>query len=97
MLWRPLRSHSGLVEAIDEAFVDRADICRYVGNPGLGARYSILCSCVEEMMRTGLLAPRKSLMSYASANLTNNMDGAGDSLEGQPLHVDPRLLTQKTV
>ena len=40
---------------IDVAFVDRADVKVYVGNPGYKARYSILCSSCDELTRVGLL------------------------------------------
>ena len=38
---------SNLSQSIDDAFVDRADIKRYIGNPGLHARYFILHDCLE--------------------------------------------------
>ncbi len=47
---------SNVSEAIDVAFVDRADIKAFVGPPGVGARFDILASCVGEMARVGLLA-----------------------------------------
>lgn len=73
---------SNLTGAIDDAFVDRADVCRFVGNPGIGARYSILASCLDEMMRSGIVGPRKSLLSYASAVLmhTGVDDASTESL-----------------
>lgn len=40
----------------DIAFVDRADIKAYVGPPTLQARYEILRSCLQELIRTGILA-----------------------------------------
>ncbi len=46
---------SNVTEAIDVAFVDRADVKVYVGNPGYKARYSILCSSCDELTRVGLL------------------------------------------
>lgn len=39
----------------DIAFVDRADIKAYVGPPTLQARYEILRSCLQELIRTGIL------------------------------------------
>ncbi|KAI8543882.1 hypothetical protein RHMOL_Rhmol08G0253200 [Rhododendron molle] len=38
------------------AFVDRADIKAYVGPPTLQARYEILRSCLQELLRTGILS-----------------------------------------
>ncbi|XP_043704626.1 pachytene checkpoint protein 2 homolog isoform X2 [Telopea speciosissima] len=46
---------SNITAAIDIAFVDRADIKAYVGPPTLPARYEILRSCMEELIRTGIL------------------------------------------
>ncbi|KAK1270658.1 hypothetical protein QJS04_geneDACA004304 [Acorus gramineus] len=46
---------SNITAAIDIAFVDRADIKAYVGPPTLQARFEILRSCLEELLRTGIL------------------------------------------
>ena len=48
---------SNLTEAVDVAFVDRADIKAYVGPPAVGARYGILRSAVLELLRAGIVAP----------------------------------------
>lgn len=47
---------SNITAAIDIAFVDRADIKAYVGPPTLQARYEILRSCLQELLRTGVLS-----------------------------------------
>ncbi|KAJ4827189.1 nucleolar component of the pachytene checkpoint [Turnera subulata] len=47
---------SNITAAIDIAFVDRADIKAYVGPPTLQARYEILRSCLQELVRTGVLS-----------------------------------------
>jgi MoxR-like ATPase len=59
---------SNLSDAIDPAFVDRADINCLVGHPGTEARYAMLASCLAEMMRTGLVEPRERLFSFATAS-----------------------------
>ncbi len=46
---------SNITEAIDLAFVDRADIKAYVGPPGLKARYEILRGATAELKRAGLV------------------------------------------
>ncbi|XP_062224820.1 pachytene checkpoint protein 2 homolog [Phragmites australis] len=46
---------SNITTAIDIAFVDRADIKAYVGPPTLQARYEILRSCIQELLRVGIL------------------------------------------
>lgn len=43
------------LQVIDEAFIDRADICRWIGKPSVSAVFHILASCVEEMQRVYLL------------------------------------------
>ncbi|XWS36934.1 hypothetical protein CRYUN_Cryun19dG0000300 [Craigia yunnanensis] len=47
---------SNITAAIDIAFVDRADIKAYVGPPSLQARYEILRSCLQELIRTGIIS-----------------------------------------
>ena len=42
---------SNVTEAIDLAFVDRADIKQYIGPPSPSAIYKIYHSCVNELMR----------------------------------------------
>lgn len=42
---------SNMTEAIDLAFVDRADIKQYLGYPCAEAIYSIYRSCLKELMR----------------------------------------------
>jgi len=51
-----LLTTSNVSEAIDVAFIDRADIRAYVGPPGPRARYDILASTVAELRRTGIIA-----------------------------------------
>ena len=54
---------SNITEAIDLAFVDRADIKAYVGPPGLKARYEILRGAVAELKRAGLVAADAPLLA----------------------------------
>ena len=42
---------SNITDALDEAFVDRADVNRYVGNPSAYAIYSILITAIQELQR----------------------------------------------
>ncbi|XP_010248666.1 PREDICTED: pachytene checkpoint protein 2 homolog [Nelumbo nucifera] len=67
---------SNITAAIDIAFVDRADIKAYVGPPTLQARYEILRSCLQELMRTGILSCSKEhliLPNYVSLRDKLNM------------------------
>ena len=56
---------SNITEAIDVAFVDRADIKQYIGLPSHRARFMILRSCVMELARVGLVSlPKVSTSSF---------------------------------
>ncbi|CEG47385.1 thyroid receptor-interacting protein 13 [Plasmopara halstedii] len=56
---------SNITEAIDVAFIDRADIKQFIGLPTCHARYEILRSCIHELQRVNLLLPSsQSLMSF---------------------------------
>ena len=46
---------SNLSEAIDLAFIDRADIRQYIGQPTHQAIYKIYTSCLKELMRAKLM------------------------------------------
>lgn len=46
---------SNLSEAIDLAFIDRADITQYIGQPTHQAIYKIYTSCLKELMRARLM------------------------------------------
>jgi len=52
---------SNVTEAIDIAFVDRADLKLRIGPPSARARYQIIRSCLVELMRTGLISPSRNL------------------------------------
>ncbi|XXQ36568.1 AAA+ ATPase domain-containing protein [Plasmodiophora brassicae] len=46
---------SNLSQAIDLAFLDRADMRLFIGPPGANARLEILRSCLAELIRTGIV------------------------------------------
>ena len=48
---------SNLSDAIDGAFIDRADLKLFIGPPGLRARFEILRSCFAELVRAGIVTP----------------------------------------
>lgn len=71
---------SNITAAIDVAFVDRADIKAYVGPPTLEARYEILRSCLQELLRTGILQDSRLQDEH---NLTlPNFAGLKEKLNG---------------
>jgi hypothetical protein len=63
-----LLTTSNVSEAIDVAFVDRADIKALVGPPGIAARYDILSSCVSELARVGLVCYAAGTSALASSH-----------------------------
>ncbi|KAL6182505.1 hypothetical protein ACLB2K_043924 [Fragaria x ananassa] len=86
---------SNITAAIDIAFVDRADIKAYVGPPTLQARYEILRSCLEELIRTGILSSFEGceslmLLNYASLKEKLNMPQIHDAQTS--LHLCRQLL-----
>ncbi|XP_022137638.1 pachytene checkpoint protein 2 homolog [Momordica charantia] len=86
---------SNITAAIDIAFVDRADIKAYVGPPTLEARYEILRSCLQELIRTGILTTPEGcdhsmLLNYAG--LKEKISIPETDKVDVPLHICKRLL-----
>ncbi|QRV72868.1 AAA family ATPase [Ceratobasidium sp. AG-Ba] len=67
-------STSNLPDAIDSAYVDRADIVQYVGLPSREAIYFILQSCVAELVRTGIIRPIETLSMQEAATSSVNVE-----------------------
>ncbi|KAL5113079.1 hypothetical protein TcWFU_010225 [Taenia crassiceps] len=56
---------SNVTGIVDPAFLDRADIRAYIGPPSAVAIYSIYASCINELIRVGLIERQKSgLLNY---------------------------------
>lgn len=73
---------SNITQAIDLAFVDRADIKQYIGPPNTRARYEILRSCVGELQRVGIVATSEPLLSYEELPHANDADDSeGETME----------------
>ncbi|XP_070575837.1 pachytene checkpoint protein 2 homolog [Ptychodera flava] len=53
---------SNVTGAIDLAFVDRADIKQYIGPPSPLAIFKIYHSCLNELMRAGIITPVQQLL-----------------------------------
>lgn len=62
---------SNITEAIDLAFVDRADIKQYIGPPDEIARYEILRSCLNELIRVGIITHDEPIRSYKELQAGN--------------------------
>ncbi|GAA5821263.1 hypothetical protein JCM10212_004223 [Sporobolomyces blumeae] len=72
---------SNLSSAIDNAFVDRADIKQYIGLPPTAAVYWILQTCLNEIIRAGLI-PHVNLADYKSIELHVSSGGFAPSHNG---------------
>ncbi|KAI7754797.1 hypothetical protein M8C21_018796, partial [Ambrosia artemisiifolia] len=86
---------SNITAAIDIAFVDRADIKAYVGPPTLQARYEILRSCLQELLRTGILSSCQdgnSLILPNYASLIGNLASATAEDSQSHLNIHKHLL-----
>ncbi|KAL4234081.1 Pachytene checkpoint protein 2 [Mactra antiquata] len=53
---------SNVTGAIDLAFVDRADIKQYIGPPSPTAIYSIYRSCIQELIKVGIIQTSQSIL-----------------------------------
>jgi len=60
---------SNLSEAIDDAFLDRADIKQYIGVPNQAAIYHILQSCINELVRVDIIATQQTLLDWKEVQL----------------------------
>ncbi|XP_055331423.1 pachytene checkpoint protein 2 homolog [Paramacrobiotus metropolitanus] len=63
---------SNISEAIDLAFVDRADIKQYIGNPSEDAIMVVCISCLEELIRKGVLNSDPSIYFTENDNATQD-------------------------
>ncbi|KAJ3139410.1 Pachytene checkpoint protein 2 [Physocladia obscura] len=60
---------SNITEAIDLAFVDRADLKLYVGLPSQIVIYAILASTLMELMRCNLIHPHEQIIDWRMIKL----------------------------
>lgn len=81
---------SNVTDAIDVAFIDRADVKMYVGNPADTARGHILLSSINELKRVGILPPTKLQMAKDS-NLFKDVVIATEGMSGRALRKLPFL------
>ncbi|KAG8891080.1 hypothetical protein FRB98_000089 [Tulasnella sp. 332] len=63
---------SNLADAIDTAFIDRADIVQYVGLPPQEGIYWILQSCIAELIRAQIVSP-VDLVDPKTLQFANNI------------------------
>jgi len=83
---------SNITEAIDVAFVDRADIRQFIGLPNEIVRKDILKSCIDELVRAGILqtcASDETKESGENANVLAECVIKTDGLSGRALRKLP--------
>ena len=71
---------SNLMECIDFAFLSRADIKQFIGNPCLKARYKIMSGMIDELISRGVLSPDSCIMDFDSINIFSGNMGASNQL-----------------
>jgi SpoVK/Ycf46/Vps4 family AAA+-type ATPase len=54
-------STTNITTSVDAAFVDRVDMKQYIGLPCLQARYEILRTCINELIRVGIISFEKEM------------------------------------
>ncbi|KOC61635.1 Pachytene checkpoint protein 2 like protein, partial [Habropoda laboriosa] len=82
---------SNLSEAIDLAFIDRADIKQYIGQPSNEAIYHIYHSCLTELMRTKLVEEEKTSELENIYSKLKNLSRMSAGLSGRSLRKIPFL------
>lgn len=85
---------SNITTAIDEAFLDRADIVQYIGPPGVQARYDILAQCLNELIDKDLVQPNSLPFSPKSLHASSNTSSHLSSQKSA--HGSNHLLSQKS-
>jgi Cdc6-like AAA superfamily ATPase len=63
---------SNITQAIDLAFVDRADVKLYIGNPSHEAIYHILRSCILELQRVGIIIGDDQIPTWNDSTAKSN-------------------------
>ncbi|KAI8056820.1 P-loop containing nucleoside triphosphate hydrolase protein [Syncephalis plumigaleata] len=70
---------SNITQAIDVAFVDRADIKQYIGLPSHEAIYNILVTCIQELIRVKLVIGEQELLKWSVIKVTNDLEDTDKS------------------
>lgn len=89
---------SNLTSSIDLAFLDRADIVQYIGNPSMAAIYEIYRSALEDLQNVDIIKDAEAIPAYSEANVntvvSNNMKIVSElslGLSGRSLRKVPFL------
>lgn len=90
---------SNLTGALDLAFVDRADIKQYIGNPSPVAIFGIYRSCIDELMKTGIITPAQSLLDLRALEFMRFVENevTKDSLQLRDIAIKSYGLSGRTL
>jgi SpoVK/Ycf46/Vps4 family AAA+-type ATPase len=74
---------TNLTGSIDDAFLDRVDLKMHIGLPILRARYQILQTCLEELLRVGIIAYHPTMSKGPSSIVMDfdELDSEGEHKE----------------
>ncbi|KAJ3170599.1 Pachytene checkpoint protein 2 [Geranomyces variabilis] len=86
---------SNITEAIDVAFIDRADIKQYIGPPTHRARYAILATCLNELVSKGVISKPASLIDYREIEIWTSAEDSDAGLGGSTLNHLPAMCTDE--
>ncbi|KAL5020851.1 hypothetical protein ScPMuIL_000006 [Solemya velum] len=81
---------SNVTGAIDLAFVDRADIKQYIGLPLPKAIFKIYHSCINELMRSGIIMPAQQLLDLRALEVMSFAENEATKLSLQLRDVSKR-------
>ena len=87
---------TNLLQAVDSAFLDRADFMAYVGLPGAAAASAILHSALQELVRCGLVQGHVPSAAPGSALVSMVASAIFDQLPGMPSASPTRLAGLET-
>lgn len=65
---------SNITGTIDVAFLDRADIKQYIGPPSSSAIYQIYYSCIQELIKAGIVINNESLLDWRGIAILGRCD-----------------------
>ncbi|XP_022659295.1 pachytene checkpoint protein 2 homolog isoform X2 [Varroa destructor] len=82
---------SNVETSIDGAFVDRADLCVYIGHPSPPAISKILASCAKELIKRNLLEDKAFAESSEFANIWTEICRLSVGVSGRSLRKLPLL------
>lgn len=71
---------SNISSSVDVAFVDRADIKQYIGNPSHAAIYQIYFTCIHELERTGIIVDNEKIFTLQELQVSNMIENDATKL-----------------